>query len=92
MEEGNLLSSSSVQSFDESLTNQPDSPSDENENETSERLGRNGGSKKKSWVWKYFESEKVVEEKSNIEVTYSTCNVLNDSSIKCNAQLKIVGG
>ncbi|CAG8659279.1 15172_t:CDS:2, partial [Cetraspora pellucida] len=74
MEEGNLLSSSSVQSFDESFTNRPDSPSDKNEIETSERL------------------EKVVEvikEKSNNEVT---CNVLNDSSIKCNAQLKIVGG
>ncbi|CAG8694333.1 813_t:CDS:2 [Cetraspora pellucida] len=71
MEEGNLLSSSSVQSFDESFTNRPDSPSDKNEIETSERL------------------EKVVEvikEKSNNEVT---CNVLNDSSIKCNTQLKI---
>ncbi|CAG8527277.1 8994_t:CDS:2, partial [Cetraspora pellucida] len=77
MKECNLLSSSSAQSFDESLTNQPNSPSDENKNETFKRLDRN---------------EKVVEvikEKSNIEVT---CNVLNNSSIKCNAQLKIVEG
>ncbi|CAG8794510.1 11189_t:CDS:1, partial [Cetraspora pellucida] len=74
MEEDNL--------FDESFTNQPNNLSNENENKISERLGHNNGSKKQSWVWKYFESKKVVEvtkEKSNIEVTYSSCNILNDS-------------
>ncbi|CAG8782991.1 11174_t:CDS:1, partial [Racocetra fulgida] len=62
MEENNLLSLP-TQSFDELSSNQPDNLS--SENETSERLSRNNGSKKRIWVWKYFESEKVVEEKSN---------------------------
>ncbi|CAG8755177.1 37364_t:CDS:2, partial [Gigaspora margarita] len=53
-----------------------------NENETSERLGRNSGPR--SWVWKYFNKSDY----NNIGV----CNVLNDSGKKCNVQLKIVGG
>ncbi|CAG8526229.1 17683_t:CDS:1, partial [Cetraspora pellucida] len=81
--------------FDESFTNQSNNLSNKNENEISERLGHNNESKKQSWVYKYFKSKKVVEvtkKKSNIEVIYSSCNILNDSGIKCNVQLKIVGG
>ncbi|CAG8692815.1 5532_t:CDS:1, partial [Dentiscutata heterogama] len=81
MEEGSLPSPQ-VQSFDEPFTDQPNSPllegaNDVNENETSERLGRIGESKKRSWVWKYFELKKVTEERSN-HITYGTCIVLNE--------------
>ncbi|CAG8780801.1 12310_t:CDS:1, partial [Cetraspora pellucida] len=50
------------------------------------KVVRRGGSKKRSWVWSYFEEKKMIEsiqnldkQKVNIEVTYAICQVLNDS-------------
>ncbi|CAG8546672.1 4638_t:CDS:2, partial [Dentiscutata heterogama] len=90
MEDDDLQSSLSVQSFDESYANRSESSILEN---TCHR----GGSKKRSWVWKYFESEKVIEIKEEsddikIEVTYGVCLVLNDSGKKYNTRLRIIGG
>ncbi|CAG8717080.1 hypothetical protein C2G38_2043947 [Gigaspora rosea] len=94
--EENSLPSPLVQLFDEPFTGQPNSQilegaNDVNENETSERLGRIDGSRKQSWVWKYFESNKATEEKSN-HITYGTCIILNELGEKCNARFIVAGG
>lgn len=60
------------------------------------KLGQKGGSKKRSWVWKYFQEKKIIEtiqtldQKINVEVVYGICQVLNDANNKtCDAKLKV---
>ncbi|CAG8775693.1 15949_t:CDS:1, partial [Racocetra persica] len=88
------LHSLSIQSSDELVIDQSDSlilesqdASEENETDISDRKDR---SKKQSWVWKYFELEKVTEvikkrsNHINVKATYCTCLVLNDLDKNCN--------
>ncbi|CAG8479792.1 14960_t:CDS:2 [Dentiscutata erythropus] len=58
------------------------------------KVRHKGSSKKRSWVWKYFDSEKVIEKSKNvnIEVMYGICLVLDNSEEKCNTWLRIVSG
>ncbi|CAG8604307.1 11127_t:CDS:1 [Dentiscutata erythropus] len=63
------------------------------------KLSRKGGSKRRSWVWKYFVEKKIIEtvqnldnQKINVEVTYGICNVLNDSGKSCDSRVKVSGG
>ncbi|RIB15730.1 hypothetical protein C2G38_2143442 [Gigaspora rosea] len=110
MANDDLQSSLPVQSFDKLFTDQPKSPvlentsSEESNNEIFEKptykktkLSHKGGSKKRSWVWNYFESEKVIEtlegsKNIKVEFKYGICQVTNDLGTKCGARLKILGG
>ncbi|CAG8854982.1 8664_t:CDS:1, partial [Gigaspora margarita] len=62
------------------------------------KLVLKGGSKKWSWVWKYYEEKKVIEtvqqlnQKVNVEITYGICCMLINLDKKCNAKLKVSGG
>ncbi|CAG8560124.1 1091_t:CDS:2 [Cetraspora pellucida] len=63
------------------------------------KLSRKSGSKRQSWVWKYFVEKKIIEtvqnldnQKINVEVTYGICNILNDLSKCCDSQVKVSGG
>ncbi|RIB05805.1 hypothetical protein C2G38_2047306 [Gigaspora rosea] len=107
MEENNI----SDQPFDELFSNpitRSNSPASEgisttdnevHNNPTSKKtkLNQRGGSKKRSWVWKYFEEKKIIEtvqqinKKVNIEVIYGICKV-TESNKECNARLKISSG
>ncbi|CAG8765904.1 39639_t:CDS:2, partial [Gigaspora margarita] len=56
------------------------------------KVKHRSGSKKRSWVWRYFELKKVIEKSkdANIEVIYSICLVLDDSEKLYNIWLRIV--
>ncbi|CAG8590653.1 34149_t:CDS:1 [Racocetra persica] len=47
--------------------------------------------KNRSWVWKYFEINEVVET-THISFKYGICNVNDKLGKRCNIRLKVSGG
>ncbi|CAG8710331.1 12180_t:CDS:2 [Cetraspora pellucida] len=94
MEDDDLQSSLSVQSFDEPYANRSESSmlentytSEESNNELSEKLIY----KKTKLGHRVIETKKESED-IKIEIIYGVCFVLDDLGKNCNTQLRIIGG
>ncbi|CAG8831575.1 22131_t:CDS:2, partial [Cetraspora pellucida] len=55
-----------------------------------QKLERRSGSKKRSWVWRHFDSI-IVTDKDGKETHYGECQIIKDN-IRCTQKIKIVGG